>query len=262
MKRIHNIYNIPYNLVSPLRFQIATSALRSWLSKRVTARKGRLHDVKNWKQEIENVLKSGLLTLQQTWQAILFDGVVTRPWRFCVPCFNASRVSVAKLVFALAAACSANVTFVCDWKESNQKSENEKEWKKNILNQLKLYRSLLASLNIQALANSVTNGNSQIHVLGKAKMRPTTYKQRILLTLRSCSKKDLQNLDNLNDCNTRHVISCYDSVIRNIEMATYNQECLNWAVHCILLRLQSFCRIWPHKESQCILWRLTTFCGT
>ena len=139
-----------------------------------------------------------------------------------------------------------------------RKSENEKEYPKSV-------KSLLASLNIQALANSVTNGNSQIHVLGKAKMRPTTYKQRILLTLRSCSKKDLQNLDNLNDCNTRHVISCYDSVIRNIlsEMATYNQECLNWAVHCILLRLQSFCRIWPHKESQCILWlRLTTFCGT
>lgn len=138
MKRIHyNIYNIPYNLVSPLRFQIATSALRSWLSKRVTARKGRLHDVKNWKQEIENVLKSGLLTLQQTWQAILFDGVVTRPWRFCVPCFNASRVSVAKLVFALAAACSANVTFVCDWKDSNQKKVWKwKRMKKNILNQL------------------------------------------------------------------------------------------------------------------------------
>ena len=143
-------------------------------------------------------------------------------------------------------------------KESLKMKKNEKEYPKSV-------KSLLASLNIQALANSVTNGNSQIHVLGKAKMRPTTYKQRILLTLRSCSKKDLQNLDNLNDCNTRHVISCYDSVIRNIlsEMATYNQECLNWAVHCILLRLQSFCWIWPHKESQCILWlRLTTFCGT
>ena len=189
----------------------------------------------------------------------------TRPscWRFSVPCcFNASRVSVAKLVFALAAACSANVTFVCDWKESNQKTV-WKLWKrmnKNMLH-VKAAKSFLASLNIQALTNSVSNGNSQIHVLSKAKMRPTTYKQRILLTLRSCSKRYLQNLD----CNIRQVASCYDSVIRNIlsEMATFNQQCLNWAVHCILLRFQSFCRIWPHSESQCILWLwLTTFCGT
>lgn len=137
--------------------------------------------------------------------------------------------------------------------KSLKMKENWKECAKSVKS--------LASLNIQALANSVTNGNSQIHVLGKAKMRPTTYKQRILLTLISCSKKYLQNLD----CNTRHVISCYDSVIRNIlsEMATFNQQCLNWAVHRILLRLQNFCRIWPHRESQCILWlRLTTLCGT